>query len=100
MVSKNESVSIPNAPDNPVALMLSRLKGVKRAGNEWTALCPAHEDTQASLSIGSGSDGRALVFCHAGCSASSVCESAGLKESDLFANSTWAATATNGKRGH
>ena len=34
---------------------------------QGTALCPAHDDHQPSLSVGRGDDGRALLHCHAGC---------------------------------
>ena len=34
---------------------------------QFTAHCPAHSDGTPSLSVGEGSDGRALITCHAGC---------------------------------
>jgi hypothetical protein len=40
---------------------LTRLQGVKQGGSGWTARCPAHEDREASLSVGLGDDGRILV---------------------------------------
>lgn len=46
---------------------LSRLEGVKKSGRGFIALCPAHSDTNASLSVGEGADGRLLLHCHAGC---------------------------------
>ncbi len=48
-----------------------------------SAQCPAHEDRQASLSIGQGRDG-ALVNCHAGCVTDEVLEALGLSAADLF----------------
>jgi hypothetical protein len=39
----------------------------KRSGAGWSAPCPAHEDQNASLSIGEGRDGKLLLKCHAGC---------------------------------
>ncbi len=48
-----------------------------------SAQCPAHEDRQASLSIGQGRDG-ALVNCHAGCATDEVLEALGLSAADLF----------------
>lgn len=49
------------------------------------ATCPAHEDRHRSLSVKEGSDGRALVKCHAGCTFSAVMAAAGLAESAAFA---------------
>ena len=43
----------------------------RKAGSEWVALCPAHEDRNPSLSI-RVRNGRVLVHCHAGCSQASV----------------------------
>ncbi len=48
-----------------------------------SAQCPAHEDRQASLSIGQGRDG-ALVNCHAGCATDAVLEALGMSAADLF----------------
>ena len=31
--------------------ILTRLNGVRRSGEGWTAKCPAHEDKQSSLSV-------------------------------------------------
>ena len=39
----------------------------KRNGKGWSARCPAHDDRRPSLSVSEGDDGRALVFCQAGC---------------------------------
>lgn len=47
------------------------------------AVCPAHPDKQASLTISRGRTGT-LLHCHAGCSLESVLDSVGLKKSDLF----------------
>jgi hypothetical protein len=55
-----------------------------RAGEGWTARCPAHEDTRNSLSIGRGHDGRWLLKCHAGCALEAILHAAGLTKGDLF----------------
>ena len=63
---------------------LARFQGVQKSGGGWVARCPAHEDKNASLSIGKGDDGRWLVHCHAGCSAEAVVTALGLKLRDLM----------------
>jgi len=47
-------------------------------------LCPAHRDRQASGNLSEGDDGRALVYCHAGCETEDIVEALGLKMGDLF----------------
>jgi putative DNA primase/helicase len=68
----------------PVERLLERLERVKRSGEGWTALCPAHEDRNPSLSVKEGEDGRALVHCHAGCSKEDIVTAVGLTIRDLF----------------
>jgi hypothetical protein len=64
--------------------LLARLTAVRKSGAEWLCKCPAHDDQHASLSVAEGKDGRALVYCHAGCSVAAICRAVGLKVSDLF----------------
>jgi putative DNA primase/helicase len=65
--------------------VMSLLKGVSRAGNSRVlALCPAHADTNPSLSVSQGRDGRALVYCFAGCPTDSIVRALGLTMADLF----------------
>lgn len=49
------------------AAEIAKALGGKRSGAGFTALCPAHDDRDPSLSIGNGEDGRLLLRCHAGC---------------------------------
>ena len=57
---------------------------VKKYGNgKAQALCPAHPDKEASLTITQGNDGKTLLKCHAGCSSESVVLAAGLSENRL-----------------
>lgn len=63
--------------------VLSKLHGVKRTGDSWQALCPAHEDRQASLSIAE-KDGKILLHCHANCRPDDVVKALGLQMRDLF----------------
>ena len=76
--------------------VLSRLHGVKRAGQGWQALCPAHEDRNPSLSIADGDD-RVLLYCHAGCALDAILQALGLAASDLCDQPTPTPPAT-GKR--
>lgn len=48
--------------------------------------CPAHEDTKPSLSVSIGSDGKALLNCHAGCSFEAIVTAAALTPAELFPN--------------
>lgn len=50
----------------PLELVLERLNSVKRSGNGYLALCPAHEDRQPSLSVTEAQDGMVLLKCFAG----------------------------------
>lgn len=63
---------------------LARFERVKKSGSGWTARCPAHEDRQASLSIGEGDEGRVLLKCHAGCTTEEIVSAIGLQVRDLF----------------
>lgn len=50
-----------------------------------SAQCPAHEDRNASLSIGDRKDGTGTVLhCHAGCPTDAVLESLAMSAADLF----------------
>jgi hypothetical protein len=69
---------------SPLDVVLSRLKGVRRSGKQWTALCPAHDDKRQSLSVAEGRDGRVLLHCHRGCPPERIVQMLGLKLSDLF----------------
>ena len=68
----------------PVGLVLSKLHGVKGNGAGFKALCPGHDDRKASLSIGEGVDGEALVYCFAGCGTPSILDKIDLTMRDLF----------------
>ena len=70
-----------------VANVLSRLEGVKQSGTNWYARCPCrNDDSNPSLSIGQGDDGRVLMTCHRGnpCSLDEICTAINLKKQDLF----------------
>lgn len=63
---------------------LKHLKNVSGHAGQYTAVCPAHDDKHASLSVSSGKDGKIILKCHAGCSTEKVLAAMGLKMSDLF----------------
>lgn len=56
----------------------------RRAGKGWAARCPGHDDRRASLSVGEGDGGRAVLHCHAGCSPAAVVAALGLELRDLM----------------
>lgn len=68
----------------PLERLLGNLPDAKQVGKGWSARCPAHEDRRASLSIGVGEGGRALVHCHAGCKPEKIVAALGMKLADLM----------------
>jgi RecA-family ATPase len=80
------AASISQTPINRLLHALAN-HGVRPSGSEkWTAKCPAHDDGTASLSVGVGKNGRAIVYCHAGCKPEAVLARVGLCIADLFAD--------------
>jgi hypothetical protein len=69
--------------NDAVERILDRLEGVKSSGSGWSALCPAHDDSAPSLSLGEGDEGGAVIKCHAGCETEDVVKAMGLQMSDL-----------------
>ena len=65
---------------------LKRFNVVSRNGDRAQALCPAHKDKQASLTISRG-DKCTLFHCHAGCDTSDVLAAVGLKLRDTYYDS-------------
>jgi hypothetical protein len=63
--------------------VLGRFEGVRREGEGWKALCPAHDDHDPSLSI-AGREDRVLIHCFAGCRPDDVVARVGLLMGDLF----------------
>jgi hypothetical protein len=71
--------------DNIISNFLSKLQGVEQTGkNRWKALCPVHDDHEASLSISIGDDGRILIHCFARCSPENILDRVGMSWPDLF----------------
>ena len=73
-----------DAASRPVQTVLQRLGTWKVSGNGFVARCPAHEDTRPSLSVAEGKDGKALIYCHRGCSKEAVLARLGLTWQNLF----------------
>lgn len=88
----------PGASNRPAALdeLLGRLREVRRAGAGWSALCPAHDDTNPSLSIRVAEDGKVLVHCHAGCTYDAVLQAAGLDRTSFQTNGDLGAATPDG----
>lgn len=57
---------------------LSRLDGVRRSGTGYVARCPAHDDSNPSLSV-MEENGRILLRCHAGCATNTILETLGIE---------------------
>jgi hypothetical protein len=68
----------------PLAAILEHFPDARRNGANWEAKCPAHEDSDPSLSITQGEDGRVLLHCFAGCSQEAVVAAIGRTMADLF----------------
>ena len=60
---------------------------------EVRARCPAHDDHRASLSLGRGDDGKALVYCHAGCDYADILDSLGVDVRSVPSNGLGALVA-------
>lgn len=69
---------------SPLERLLDRLDRPRRAGAGWVARCPAHQDTNASLSLAEGDNGTVLLHCFAGCPAADVVAAVGFTLADLF----------------
>lgn len=70
---------------NPIETLLARLDKVKAMkSGQWKACCPAHDDREPSLSIRTADDGKVLLHCWAGCTASDITAAVGLQLRDLF----------------
>ena len=78
---------MPQIPSEQTLNFLNKLSGVRQTGNGWQARCPCRDDdSNPSLAIGQGNDGRTLVTCHRAmaCDVEKICSSVGLRVSDLM----------------
>src|SRR5215208_5475867 len=84
----------------PIDLLLPHLRGVRKNGTGWLALCPGHDDRTPSLSVHVGDDGRVLVRCFAGCEPERIVSALGLTLADLFSTREEAIRANGHGRQH
>jgi hypothetical protein len=66
---------------------LGILKAESCGDGQWKAPCPCHDDTNPSLSVGIGDNGKILIHCHANCPIEKIVAAAGFTMSDLFPES-------------
>lgn len=67
-----------------ISLLDARGLSPRKSGTGWTARCCGHDDMNASLSVSTGTDGRVLLKCHAGCTTEKLVGALGLKLANLF----------------
>jgi hypothetical protein len=82
--TSGEAVTRTKSPARPIQQILDLLENVRQSSQGYTALCPAHSDTESSLSLAECDDGRVLLNCFAGCPVEEILEAMGLKIPDLF----------------
>lgn len=70
-------------PAGDLDAFLDLLSGVERQPSGIMALCPAHKDSDPSLSVGQGDDGRILIHCFGGCESEDVMAVLGGSMADL-----------------
>ena len=75
-MNATDAFTISGAPPS-LSELLARLHGVHRSGEAWMALCPAHDDHQASLKIWQEGD-EPRVHCFAGCGWQRIYETLGV----------------------
>nr|WP_299245356.1 CHC2 zinc finger domain-containing protein [uncultured Halomonas sp.] len=85
-----------------VHALLQRLEKVKQTRSDaWKACCPAHDDRSPSLSVRLVDEGKILLKCWSGCSASDIVATLGMELSDLFPrreHDTWSKPVSPGQR--
>jgi 5S rRNA maturation endonuclease (ribonuclease M5) len=75
----------PTKINEVLSRVTASLDNVRPAGDgQWSARCPAHDDSNNSLCLSIGDDGRALICCQAGCVTADIVSAVGLTMRDLF----------------
>lgn len=64
-------------------LVLPKLHGIKKVADGYSARCPAHEDSNPSLSVKQGHDQPVVLYCHAGCDRDAILTELGLTWADI-----------------
>ena len=59
-------------------ILLPKLEGIRLSGGQYSARCPAHEDSRASLSVAEGKDQPVVLNCFAGCQPDDILAKIGL----------------------
>jgi hypothetical protein len=80
-ISESPLEEIPGTPSTWVRSLLD-VVGSGTDGRQWQ--CPAHRDSTPSLSIGTGRDGAALMYCFAGCVTGEILAALALRPAHLF----------------
>ena len=70
---------------NPLNTVLERVENPRISGDGWRADCPNGHRSRSTLIISEGDDGRALLYCHAGCTLDEIVTGLGIQKQDLFA---------------
>lgn len=65
------------------AEVVERLGGGRKSGTGWSVVCPAHDDSNPSLSVSEGNDGGVVLHCHRGCSFDEIIVAAGIDKLEL-----------------
>src|SRR5262245_5641358 len=80
--------TLPSDPNERVAALAHLCdEHAQLQGERWQARCPAHDDSQPSLSL-TAKDDKILLHCHAGCTPKAVVTALGLTLADLFCTPT------------
>ena len=66
--------------------LLNRLDKVSVKGDQYKALCPAHDDKKPSLAI-TEKDNKILLKCWSGCTTQDITSALGIELKDLFTDS-------------
>jgi hypothetical protein len=93
---------------HPVDRVIDKLRdggyNPKASGpGQWEAKCPnldghRNGDKNPSLSVGTGSDGKVLMFCHKGCRLPDIAQHLNLNVNDLFPPRTSVSSIEGGRR--
>jgi len=85
-IARNGGEAVKTTPTAPAWAKIETLPKFKcgATGGQYIACCPAHEDRNPSLSIGTGDDGQLLLACHAGCDTAAIVGALGCTMADLF----------------